>query len=529
MKKLFLVMCFGVWVFAGCEDFDNNQDGNDNGDNGWTGYSDNVTRIDIISEYDGETFVEARYFFTYGEDGKVSQYTLLSPDNDDAAGRIWEKQEFMINRSSSSMSFAQTHTMVMYDGGQNITDRYYPVENMVETGNVNSISLDGTGNIVSVGQAYNDLWDLEERTYSYDADGNLLSMEYPSDSYMSYTMQWENGNIVRYHTGEETGYAGYNVDFTYTDYAAPKLGLFLTMLFASGDDISDMVEPFVFFTGNSPRNLPSLVVFSSPDDDYRSEVNISYGYSDGHVNSMECTVTESDSYSYSYRLDFYYDAQDPNEFEMIPLLEFQQLISDENLNERETDGEYITTKRVTWSNSYSDGTTTEDYIEFDVVTSMNYWDFNQDESDYYFDLDSLVEIPSPVIYIKEDEIYLEGEEYNIPVEITYNLVNLMDNSRTMITEARFSFSMETYCEMDDYHRDVKISFKSADGSYSNYDFMLNVPEVEAFDYNIVPGEISRDTDSDTGFITNFSQHFEACLTSQDDTRGFDINFHRRLE
>lgn len=244
---------------------------------------------------------------------------------------------------------------------------------------------------------------------------------------------------------------------------------------------------------------------------------------------MECTVTESDSYSYSYKLYFYYEAQNPNEFEMIPLLEFQQLISDENLNERETDGEYITTKRVTWSNSYSDGTTMEDYIEFDVVTSMNYWDFNQDESDYYFDLDSLVEIPSPVINIKDDEIYLEGEEYNIPVEITYNLVNLMDNSRTLITEARFSFSMETYCEMDDYRRDVKISFKSADGSYSNYDFMLTVPEVEAFDYNIVPGEISLDTDSDTGFITNFSQHFEAGLTSQDDTRGFDINFHRRLE
>lgn len=234
-------MCSCILVFAGCEGLDNNQDGNDNGDNGWTGYSDNVTRIDITSEYDGETFVEARYFFTYGEDGKVSRYTLLSPDNDDADGRICEKQEFMINRSSSSMSFTQTHTMVMYDGGQNITNRYYPVENKVETGNVNSISLNGSGNVVSVGQTYNDLWDLEERNYSYDADGNLLSMEYPSDSYMSYMMQWENGNIARYHTGEEPGYAGYNVDFTYTDYAAPRLGLFLTMLLASGDDISDMV------------------------------------------------------------------------------------------------------------------------------------------------------------------------------------------------------------------------------------------------------------------------------------------------
>lgn len=522
-------MCLGAGVFAGCEGLENNQDGNDSGDNGWTGYTDNVTRIDITSEYDGETFVNARYFFSYGEDGQVSRYTLLSPDNDDAAKRVTERQEFVIGRSNSSMSFAQTYTTVMYDGGQNITDHYYPVENRVETGNINTVSADGSGNIVSVGEAYNDLWDLEERNYSYDADGNLLAMEYPSDSYMSYTMQWENGNVVRYHSGEETGYSGYDVDFTYTDYAAPRLGLFLTMLLVSGDDISDMVEPFVFFTGNSPRNLPSSAVSTSPDDNYRREMNISYGYSDGHVNSMECTVTESDGYSYSYRLDFYYDEQNPDDMEMIPLLESQVLVSDENLSGTEEDGEYVTTKRLTWRNSYSDGTTTEENIEFDVITGMNGWWINQDVSDYDFDLDSLVDVPSPVIEIKDDEIYLDGEEYNVPVEITYNLVNLMDSRRAVAAEARFSFNIETYCEMNGHRRDVSISFRSAGGSYNGYDFMLTVPEFEDFDYSVVPGDINTDIDGETGFITNFSQHFEASLTGTDDTQGFYVFFNRQLE
>lgn len=304
MKKILAVLFIVSLVTCSC-------DKNSNGNEAETASSgDKVTRIDVRSYYDSEESFDKILCFSYDKTGNVNSFSVLYPSDTDPAGRITEGYMYSMESSPSSLVLEIDYRMLKYDG---INDDYaVDVETYQDVADNFEVI---EGRVSSVEEYSGTFFSFYPLQYGYDDNGYLISKTDENDDYNSLSLEWNEGNVIKYRQAESNSLI---VDFQYTDHAAPaELGNFLTDFIINR--LSSFTSPYVFFTGNGSKNLPSYVSFRTSDSEYSLNIEFEYEFSDGKVSLMTCTLDES-SYVYTYVLKFYYDIQNVDNFEWVPII-----------------------------------------------------------------------------------------------------------------------------------------------------------------------------------------------------------------
>ena len=304
----FLFFLFSLILFFSCDPVDSS-DGNEN-----TGHDqvsgDRITRIDVWSAYEGEDYFERIFCFSYGP-SSVSSFGIYTPSNDDPLYRIEESCVYSMDYTASSLKLSVDYKMLYYDGIN--TDHAIGVETDGDEAECFHVS---SGNVQSVDEYDGPFLYFSQLKYEYDDSGYIVSKNDFYDDYNSSVFEWKDGNLVRYVKGKSDSMT---VDFTYSDKTAPsELGNFLTDYFINLFD--GITSPYVFYTGKSSVNLPSSISFTSSDSEYNASIEFDYHYSGNRLSSVNAVF--SDGYdSFDYKLIFYYDDQNPDYFEWIPVIE----------------------------------------------------------------------------------------------------------------------------------------------------------------------------------------------------------------
>ena len=230
MKKLFSLLFAGIFLFLSCDlnlDTDNGQDGSEDSDIDTPVLEgQRITRVDLTYS-DGEPGILC--FLGYDSKNLIDRVTFVMPDGvggDNSPYRL----DYHITRNFASFDFGLDYTETVYSD-ESFLSQYsgigYPVSyNTISENIVAAVNNDG--NIDAVKGFENDDMVVPDTQSSYNENGNLLAVTsmYGSD----FTLEWdEGGNISRYHWQDDDGNIA-DMDFTYTDYESPELGLYLQFL-----------------------------------------------------------------------------------------------------------------------------------------------------------------------------------------------------------------------------------------------------------------------------------------------------------
>lgn len=304
MKKTLLFLFSVSLLLAACEKNDKTDDGKPDSS------SDRVTRIDVRSDWgDGEYF-QSIFFFSYDNIGVINSFSILYPRG--VSNKVDEGVFYSMDMSTSSLSLAVDYRMLLYDGVNE--DYAIGVETEHDTADCFAVS---DGRVTSVRESHGTFFYFLPLEYVYDEDGHLLSRSGGDDEYYTRTLVWKDDNMISITEGETSPGI---TEFNYTDYEAPaELGNFLTDFFVNVCE--GISTPYVFYTGRPSRNLPSHASYKSYSDDvvsYSAEMSFSYDVSEGKVRSLQ-SVFDDGSDHVTYDFTFYYDVQDPESLEWVPV------------------------------------------------------------------------------------------------------------------------------------------------------------------------------------------------------------------
>ena len=511
-----MAMCCSLLFMSGCNGLDQlgdlNGDGLGNsGNSSGSGYK--VSMIDVLYDETGSQ-VREQYYFGYDDQERLNSYTIVKYEED--ASGVTERFDYNFNFSSgNTMSLDANDEYIVYYSTNN---HYYPNQKQKYTDRADNIVLNESGYVSNIPAISSFMIEMEEKNYAY-SDGYLTSIECPADSYQSYQMTWENGNLVKYHTAESDNYPGVDVNFTYTDYPAPELGFFFPLALIPGDALEYNYDPFVLLYGKSPANMPSSVTIS--DSEYR--IDITYDFSDGRVNSMVCKMHYENSDEYTFTMNFHYDDQDPDLLKWNPVLQSQKLVSDENISESHENGESIVTKRITWQNIYDDGSVTEDSMEFGIELGISNLDVQMENNSYYFVFESLSYVYNPEVDIKKNSTYTDGDMCMVPFDIRYDMDISNGEKESIVFSGNMVLNFDLSYIVNGNSTGFKpaVSFKGQNG-YEPYDFMEPDSMIDMDDVEFSINYQNMDVQRMDGSVVMFSQQFEAAVTGTDFSSQFVI-------
>lgn len=482
MKKLLFLFSAGTFFFLSCvSNLDNDPDKDDSGNSDTdTPVVDGqrITRVDLnYSNAEPDILC----FLGYDSDDLLDRVTFVLTDGvggDNSPYRL----DYSITRNSGSLDFGLGYSETVYSS-ESLLSQYsgigYPVSYNTFSKNIIA-SVNNEGNIDAVNGFENEDVVIPDSRSSYDENGNLLSLENGDGS--DFTLEWDDeGNISRYHWSDAEGNIA-DIDFTYTDYSSPDLGLYLQILLFE----EEMRENTVFhlFYGNSPENLPASVIISDQDGQY-AQKDITYEFSGDRLSSMNVEAVEA-GYSYSYSLDFHYDSQNPESIPMTPILKSQKIISDETLSSSWDNNIFTANRRLVWDNSYSDGSTTQDSFEYVVeYGAAGDWSVSTDSDNFVYYLPMLakpeheIEFLSPV-YNPDTGIY------TIPVRISFELSEERGLHQSIECNAGINVDMSlSYIINGDRFDELPVNYLQSDGTYAEYELKYDLLDTPEFSFDAV--------------------------------------------
>ena len=517
MKKLFSLLFAGIFLFLSCDlnlDTDNGQDGSEDSDIDTPVLEgQRITRVDLTYS-DGEPGILC--FLGYDSENLIDRVTFVMPDGvggDNSPYRL----DYHITRNFASFDFGLDYTETVYSD-ESFLSQYsgigYPVSyNTISENIVAAVNNDG--NIDAVKGFENDDMVVPDTQSSYNENGNLLAVTsmYGSD----FTLEWdEGGNISRYHWQDDDGNIA-DMDFTYTDYESPELGLYLQFLLLEEEMHENTV--FYLFYGNSPHNLPATVKISDNDGQYATK-NITYDFSGDKLYRMNVEAVE-DGYSYSYSFVFHYDSQNPESIPMTPILKSQKIISDETLSSSWDNNIFTANRRLVWDNSYSDGSTTQDSFEYVVeYGAAGDWSVSTDSDNFVYYLPMLakpeheIEFLSPV-YNPDTGIY------TIPVRISFELSEERGLHQSIECNAGINVDMSlSYIINGDRFDELPVNYLQSDGTYAEYELKYDLPDTPEFSFDAVFLEGNYEVNGDV--TVRFSQ--PVVFENLSDSREIELQF-----
>lgn len=514
MKKVFILMLIGAFTFCSCiqkeepekdptEDAGSSSGGQiDHEEDTDDIEFDRISRMTISTFYEGADETLVTVYFKYDTDGNPSGMTTCYHEIEDSESRLYERfaSSFSVSGRRMTISFDDSYmTWNLY--GDDFSGNYnYPfLEQRLY--DLSDIVIDSDGNIISIPLTFENAENMENpliepRDFKYDSFGHLLSMDYPYDIYYSYSLGWDDKNIVTYSTGAEFDSEPYTFYLEYSNgqYPAPPyLSLMLILKFLDVD-MDDYIDPTTLLLGKAPENLPVSISY----DSYR--VDFEYEYSD--VNILKATAHVNDYGSImSYTFDFYYDGN-YEEPDILPSVILQELTDDRTEIESE-EMRFTAHKSLHIQNNYSDGTNSQQILEFDMNSEVNigYEIVNDLLS---FALDSLKVVNDPDIDIDLDGAYEDLDEdnaYKIPVRFSYRLTDvngtskiIYANSLIRIQWSDFSPYRELYL-VDEYQNICQVTY-----DYPHF-------QLEDFEFEIVPDYKDLSYNKEDGYLINFEQNF----------------------
>lgn len=482
MKKLLFLFSAGTFFFLSCvSNLDNDPDKDDSGNSDTDTpvvEGQRITRVDLnYSNAEPDILC----FLGYDSDDLLDRVTFVLTDGvggDNSPYRL----DYSITRNSGSLDFGLGYSETVYSS-ESLLSQYsgigYPVSYNTFSKNIIA-SVNNEGNIDAVNGFENEDVVIPDSRSSYDENGNLLSLENGDGS--DFTLEWDDeGNISRYHWSDAEGNIA-DIDFTYTDYSSPDLGLYLQILLFE----EEMRENTVFhlFYGNSPENLPASVIISDQDGQY-AQKDITYEFSGDKLYRMNVEAVE-DGYSYSYSFVFHYDSQNPESIPMTPILKSQKIISDETLSSSWDNNIFTANRRLVWDNSYSDGSTTQDSFEYVVeYGAAGDWSVSTDSDNFVYYLPMLakpeheIEFLSPV-YNPDTGIY------TIPVRISFELSEERGLHQSIECNAGINVDMSlSYIINGDRFDELPVNYLQSDGTYAEYELKYDLLDTPEFSFDAV--------------------------------------------
>ena len=482
MKKLLFLFSAGTFFFLSCvSNLDNDPDKDDSGNSDTDTpvvEGQRITRVDLnYSNAEPDILC----FLGYDSDDLLDRVTFVLTDGvggDNSPYRL----DYSITRNSGSLDFGLGYSETVYSS-ESLLSQYsgigYPVSYNTFSKNIIA-SVNNEGNIDAVNGFENEDMVIPDSRSSYDENGNLLSLENGDGS--DFTLEWDDeGNISRYHWSDAEGNIA-DIDFTYTDYSSPDLGLYLQILLFE----EEMRENTVFhlFYGNSPENLPASVIISDQDGQY-AQKDITYEFSGDKLYRMNVEAVE-DGYSYSYSFVFHYDSQNPESIPMTPILKSQKIISDETLSSSWDNNIFTANRRLVWDNSYSDGSTTQDSFEYVVeYGAAGDWSVSTDSDNFVYYLPMLakpeheIEFLSPV-YNPDTGIY------TIPVRISFELSEERGLHQSIECNAGINVDMSlSYIINGDRFDELPVNYLQSDGTYAEYELKYDLLDTPEFSFDAV--------------------------------------------
>ena len=482
MKKLLFLFSAGTFFFLSCvSNLDNDPDKDDSGNSDTDTpvvEGQRITRVDLnYSNAEPDILC----FLGYDSDDLLDRVTFVLTDGvggDNSPYRL----DYSITRNSGSLDFGLGYSETVYSS-ESLLSQYsgigYPVSYNTFSKNIIA-SVNNEGNIDAVNGFENEDVVIPDSRSSYDENGNLLSLENGDGS--DFTLEWDDeGNISRYHWSDAEGNIA-DIDFTYTDYSSPDLGLYLQILLFE----EEMRENTVFhlFYGNSPENLPASVIISDQDGQY-AQKDITYEFSGDKLYRMNVEAVE-DGYSYSYSFVFHYDSQNPESIPMTPILKSQKIISDETLSSSWDNNIFTANRRLVWDNSYSDGSTTQDSFEYVVeYGAAGDWSVSTDSDNFVYYLPMLakpeheIEFLSPV-YNPDTGIY------TIPVRISFELSEERGLHQSIECNAGINVDMSlSYIINGDRFDELPVNYLQSDGTYAEYELKSDLLDTPEFSFDAV--------------------------------------------
>ena len=308
MKKLFYLFIFQALVLSSCDMLDGSDDDTLVVENYGM-----ISRMDLRSIYDGDDeYFEAIYCFSYDGSGYVDSFSVLYPAEN--SGLIEESVTYGFMLTETSLTLSHDYRMLLYDG----TDSENAIGEETYEDTYDDITL-SDGCVQAAGEYDGPALSFSSLKYEYDDDFHLVSVVDENDDYGNMTFVWEGKNMVKYTKAVRNSLS---VNITYTDYPAPSsLGNFL-MDFALNlfDGLS---SPWVFYTGTPSENLPATISFrtSDVDEPYSADMSFDYVFDGNILTSITCSYSEGYD-KVDYVLTFYYDNQDPDDFQWVPIKQF---------------------------------------------------------------------------------------------------------------------------------------------------------------------------------------------------------------
>ena len=482
MKKLLFLFSAGTFFFLSCvSNLDNDPDKDDSGNSDTDTpvvEGQRITRVDLnYSNAEPDILC----FLGYDSDDLLDRVTFVLTDGvggDNSPYRL----DYSITRNSGSLDFGLGYSETVYSS-ESLLSQYsgigYPVSYNTFSKNIIA-SVNNEGNIDAVNGFENEDVVIPDSRSSYDENGNLLSLENGDGS--DFTLEWDDeGNISRYHWQDDDGNIA-DIDFTYTDYESPELGLYLQFLLLEEEMHENTV--FYLFYGNSPHNLPATVKISDNDGQYATK-NITYDFSGDKLYRMNVEAVE-DGYSYSYSFVFHYDSQNPESIPMTPILKSQKIISDETLSSSWDNNIFTANRRLVWDNSYSDGSTTQDSFEYVVeYGAAGDWSVSTDSDNFVYYLPMLakpeheIEFLSPV-YNPDTGIY------TIPVRISFELSEERGLHQSIECNAGINVDMSlSYIINGDRFDELPVNYLQSDGTYAEYELKYDLLDTPEFSFDAV--------------------------------------------
>ena len=521
MKKLLFLFSAGTFFFLSCvSNLDNDPDKDDSGNSDTDTpvvEGQRITRVDLnYSNAEPDILC----FLGYDSDDLLDRVTFVLTDGvggDNSPYRL----DYSITRNSGSLDFGLGYSETVYSS-ESLLSQYsgigYPVSYNTFSKNIIA-SVNNEGNIDAVNGFENEDVVIPDSRSSYDENGNLLSLENGDGS--DFTLEWDDeGNISRYHWSDAEGNIA-DIDFTYTDYSSPDLGLYLQILLFE----EEMRENTVFhlFYGNSPENLPASVIISDQDGQY-AQKDITYEFSGDRLSSMNVEAVEA-GYSYSYSLDFHYDSQDPESISMTPLLSSQKIISDETLSSSVEDNVFTASRCLVWEDTFSDGRTVRNSFDYDVeYGTAGDWSVDYDSDSFVYYLPMLKNSDSePEITVLSDNTEYDSETgtYSIPVSMVFNLNDDRGFHQSIECMAEIDLDMTlSYIVNGSRLDEMPVEYLQSDGAYAEYELQYELPDIREFSFDF--SCLETECQVEDGITVRFTQPVRVMNGS--DSRDFELYF-----
>ncbi len=486
MKKLLSLLFAVTFIFSSCDlslDINNGHDGSGDSDSDTPVIeSQRITRVDL-NYSNGEPGILS--FIGYDSENLIDRVTFVMSDGV-CADNYPHRLDYHVTRNSASLDFGFDYTETVYSCESSLS-RYSGIEYPVsyDTFSESIIAdVNNDGNIVAFEGLEYDSMGIHDFWSTYDENGNLLALDAANDS--GFTLEWdEDGNISRYHRdgGENIS----DIDFTYTAYESPDLGLYLLFLLLD-EEIHDNTV-FSLFYGNSPTNLPAAVKISD-NNGHNITKNITYEFSGDKLIKMNIEALEDD-YSYSYSIVFHYDSQNPESILMTPLLSSQKIISDETLSSSYDDNTFTASRRLMWENYFSDGSTSQDSFEYELKYGVSDgWSIDADSDNHVYYLSELEYVSEPEIEVLSDNTVYDSETgiYSIPVRFVWDLKEERGIEQNIDLTAMIDMSLSlSYIVNGVMYDELPVTYLRSDGTYAEYELKYELPESQhfSFDFNCV--------------------------------------------